>query len=157
MSERLDEMIRLLHLSASFRDPNPDRNHITGLDHALRCAGLASAAVHPEFPFTGLVHDLARPLNDVYHGEIVAEIVRDRVSAETYYLLRWHGLYQEHVNHDLGPVESKETDVPERLWPTVHQLSRRFAGAEEASFSPQYRGTPMPLDAAEALLEQYLS
>ena len=141
MSERAREVTRLLHLSADYRDPNPGRSHITGLDHALRCAALGD---DDEAAFLGLVHDLARPLNDVHHGEIMAWIVRDRVSDTGYHILRTHGQYQSAIIHG--------HDLPDHPW---QRDAARFAGHEARSFQaecPAISGAQ-----AEWMLEWWLS
>ena len=94
-------------------DGNEDRNHITGLEHALRVATLAYRHdPFSEMVFVGLVHDLARPLSDPFHGEVMAEIVRDMVSDVSYNVLRTHGLYQEAHIHgtELDTTTAWHTD-----------------------------------------------
>lgn len=68
-NERLTEVMKLLLHSATYRDQTPGREHITGFVHALRCAGFEGTT---EEKFVALVHDLARPLNDAYHGEVIS-------------------------------------------------------------------------------------
>jgi hypothetical protein len=109
---RAEELVRLLYLSESIIDGNEDRNHITGLEHSLRVATLArrwieGAHLDPHYAnrlenqvtFMGLVHDLARPLSDPFHGEVIAEIVRDMVDDDIYHVLRTHGEYQARFMH----------------------------------------------------------
>lgn len=97
---KADELIRLLHMSASYFDPNEDRNHISGLEHSIRVASLAKRhGARTEMVFAGLVHDVARPLSDIYHGEVIAEIVRDVVSDNAYMALRTHGDFQSAYIH----------------------------------------------------------
>lgn len=141
MTERPGEVIRLLDLSKDFYDINEGRNHITGLQHALRTAELLE---HREknnlwFPFMGLVHDLARPLNDIYHGEIMAEIVRDRVPGYVYHVLRTHGLYQEVIMHNLPtyPIHSEEVKKDCKPY-NLDKIAMMFAACEELSFKVDY-------------------
>lgn len=141
---RLAEVVRLLRLSARYVDPNPGRNHITGLTHALR-VGALGLRVSDELGFVGLVHDLARPLTDTHHGEAIAEIVRDRVSDHAYNLLRTHGEYQHALMHD--------TPVPYEPW-TGGAI--QLAAFEAASFAPGYARPELDVDQAHALLERWL-
>lgn len=143
---RAGEVIRLLALSAEYIDPNEGRSHITGLEHALRCACLMSRNSE-ELGFIGLVHDLARPLSDVFHGEVMAEIVRDRVSTDGYHVLRTHGEYQAALahKHDFPFVYRFEP------W---NRDAKVFAAAEVRSFR---RGCPsITFDAAELMLRHWL-
>lgn len=137
---RVDIMLGLLHASGGYRDGNPGRDHITGQEHALRCAALGEQ-VSGELGFIGLVHDLGRPLSEEWHGEVMAEIVRDRVSADAYHVLRTHGEFQTALNHGLPwPYE----DAP---W---YRTARRFVGIEVRSFANECR--EMALADAERLI-----
>ena len=141
---RLAEVVRLLRLAARYTDPNPGRGHISGLTHALR-VGALGLRVSDELGFVGLVHDLARPLTDVGHGEVVAEIVRDRVSDHAYHLLRTHGAYQAALLHD--------TPVPDEPWT---RGAVQLAAFETASFAPGYARPELDVHQAHALLERWL-
>jgi hypothetical protein len=145
-NERMLEMIRLLHHSARYIDQTDGRGAISGQQHALRCAGLgAEQGKHPDSAFIGLVHDLARPLNDVHHGEIIAEMVRDRVSEDTYQILRTHGAYQAAIVH--------KHSFPEEPW---SDAAKQLAGFELRSFSSTYTGPQMSIPQAIKLMDSYL-
>lgn len=141
---RLAEVVRLLRISARYVDPNPGRNHISGLTHALR-VGALGLRVSDELGLVGLVHDLARPLTDTHHGEAVAEIVRDRVSDHAYHLLRTHGAYQAALLHD--------TPIPDEPW--TH-AAVQLAAFEAASFAAGYARPELDVDQAHELLERWL-
>lgn len=116
-------------MSQTYRDPNEDRKHITGMDHALRVATLAERhGARMEMVFAGLVHDLARPLSDIFHGEVIAEITRDLVSQVTYDVLRTHGEYQAAYIHGYRPDE----DTP---W---HKDSKALCAWEIGSFNKEW-------------------
>ena len=123
---RADEILRLLHTAAHYVDPNPGRNHLTGLDHALRCAHLGQQAGH-DLAFIGLIHDLARPLTDAHHGQAIAEIARDRVTPDGYHILRTHGDFQTALNHG-QPMPHRDA--------TWQRTALRFMAIEERSFHP---------------------
>lgn len=132
---RADELIRLLDLSADYRDPNPGRQHITGLEHALRVATLASRTEDQQTTFCHLVHDLGRPLSDTHHGQVIAEIVRDRVSDENYMVLRTHGAFQAEAVHGNPAITNPYRGQP---WtPAAYRLAQR----ELASFLPWQQPT----------------
>lgn len=135
-AERARHLVTLLGMADDYTDPNPGRNHITGLDHACRMAGLCEQrqAHHPQLPFAALIHDLARPLNDVHHGEVIAEIVRDRVDPAIYEVLRTHGEYQDALMHG-------------RPWPEhpeIQKLAIMFAACEAMSFDPELTDDRLP-------------
>lgn len=140
---RIQEVMRLLMMSKDYVDPNPGRDHINGLEHALRCAGLG-ANQDQETSFIGLVHDLARPLSEVHHGEVMAEIVRDRISERGYNILRTHGEYQSAIMHGY--------DLPAHSW---QRDAMRFAGYEMRSFSP--KGVEISIEQAENMIKRWLS
>src|SRR6185503_1820396 len=66
-----------------------------------------------EMQFVALVHDLARPLSDIYHGEVMAEIVRDMVWHNRYKVLQRHGDYQANVmyGHELDRSVPWDSDA----------------------------------------------
>lgn len=147
-SARVAEVRRLLRLSAAYTDSTPGRGGISGQTHALRCAALAAQhARHPDAPFIALIHDLGRPLNDVHHGEVIAEIVRDRVTPLAYTVLRTHGAYQAAVVHGTAPPQLRFD---------IHRVALQLSGYEVRSFAAHYDGPEMSLADADALIEGYL-
>lgn len=57
-----------------------------------------------------LVHDIARPLSDIYHGEVIAEVVRDMVDEDIYNVLRTHGEYQSRLIHGFKGIPTFKDD-----------------------------------------------
>ena len=145
---RADELIRLLYMSAATSDGNPDRCHITNLEHNLRVATLAKRHVpdEDEIIFMALVHDFARPLNDVFHGEVIAEMVRDMVSPRVYHVLRTHGAYQSWKIH--GEPVDIDFAAPH------HALAMKLCGWEFGSFSKDWNLTTMSIDEAEEVIHK---
>jgi len=133
----------LLRESAAYRDPNQGRRHITGQLHALRVGGILHALHGDEAGLVGLVHDLARPLNDVHHGEVIAEIVRDRVSEAAYLTLRHHGEFQSAVIHGTPP-------------PSADALDIALCDAELLSFHQPYDAPTYELNDAIRVIERWL-
>lgn len=142
---RADELKRLLLMSAGTSDGNPDRSHITNLEHNLRVATLARrfSGGDTELTFMALIHDLARPLSDPYHGEVIAEIVRDMVSDITYNILRTHGQYQASVIHGT-PVDETTT------W---HKYAMWLCGWEITSFKHSWDIPTMTIDEAYDVID----
>jgi hypothetical protein len=139
ISERAGHLITMLGMADDYRDPCPGRGHITGLDHALRLALMMEQRTDdPQLHLAAIVHDLARPLNDVHHGEIVAEIVRDRVHPAVYHLLRTHGTYQDAVVHG-RPYPKQPADVLTACEPhNLQRLALMFAACEAMTFDPAW-------------------
>lgn len=147
-NERLTEVKRLLCKSENYVDQTPGRDGITGLQHALRTAGLGrDYGFHEDSAFIGLIHDLARPLNDVHHGEVMAEMVRDRASDDAYHILRTHGEFQSAVVH--------KTPWPHQDAPWF-KIAKQLAAFELRSFDTDYDGPVMAITEALELLEEYL-
>lgn len=142
---RAGELVRLLYMSADYVDGNEDRNHISGLEHALRVAWLARRHTgDKEVTFAGLVHDLARPLSDPFHGEVIAEMVRDLVNHNVYKLLQTHGDYQSNYIHGTFVDESTP-------W---HEMSKAFCAWEIGSFTKNWLGPEMSIDFGVSLINQ---
>lgn len=142
---KANELIRLLLMSADYYDPNEDRLHISGLEHSIRVASLAKRHGAPEeMQFAGLVHDIARPLSDIYHGEVIAEIVRDVVSEDTYWILRTHGEFQDAYIHH------KPIPHLEKRWSSG---SIRLCAWEVGSFTKNWMTTKIDLFEATSLIQ----
>jgi predicted HD phosphohydrolase len=135
----LDELVRLLtHPEyALWRDPNPERSRVPAIGHALQCATRAERAGQgPHHVVMALVHDAARPLNEVWHGEVIAEIMRDRIDPDCYEALRHHGAFQADI---IRGTDVTERWREERWYPTA----RALAGWDAASFDPRYETPPL--------------
>lgn len=148
-NERLEEINRLLLHSAKYRDQTEGRTAISGLTHALRCASVCKAmGFDEELQFIALVHDLARPLNDVHHGEIMAEMVRDRVSNEAYEVLKTHGQFQASIVHN--------TAAPTLSSIKAQGMAEFIAWSELQSFNEEFEYPVMKLMEAKDLLVKFL-
>lgn len=137
-------LLELLTESATYRDGTPGRGHITGLTHALRVGGYC-ADYSDELGFAGLVHDLARPLSEEWHGETMAEIIRERVTPETYIAVAQHGAYQTSAIHG--------TPLPAGVART--EPARVLAHAEELSFQQPYPGRRLSIREAHDLIGRW--
>jgi predicted HD phosphohydrolase len=144
----LDVALHLLSLESDWRDPNPERRGVTARDHALQTASRAFRAnASDEEVVCALLHDAARPLSDVYHGEVVAYILRGHVSEDTFNALYHHGTFQADLIHGT----KKAQEFRGESW---YPLARRLAGWDGQSFDPAYR--VIPLSVFMPLLERTL-
>lgn len=136
MTARAEALVALLRMDPSWRDPNEARSHVSPMQHALQCATKAfnhNAKDH-EMVTAALLHDAARPLSDVRHGQVIAEALRDRVRRPVYEALYDHGVYQEALLHE-----------DRRLNPAIegHRESLLLASWDAASFDPDYVTDPL--------------
>lgn len=156
MTNTAFELTRLLYMAAGEVDGNEERSHITGLEHSLRVATLAkkdyalrksinSPRAHEENIIMALVHDLAKPLSEEYHGEVIAEIVRHRVCRICYNVLRTHGQYQD------AYFKKSIADKSVSWALEAYDLQ----AWEIESFSPTWNIQTMTLDEALNLIENY--
>src|SRR3954468_17099567 len=145
----LDSVASLLGTEPTWRDPNPERSHVTAIEHALQAATRAQHAQAPDVEVVmALVHDAARPIAEVYHGEVIAFIVRDRVPYDVFMALFHHGVFQADLIH--GTYKSD-------LWRNFewYATARRLAQWDWASFDASYDS--LPLAHFRPVLERVLS
>jgi predicted HD phosphohydrolase len=129
------ELVRLLTEPeyADWRDPNDGRNRVTALDHARQAATRAERAGAGDDEIAmALVHDAARPLSDVFHGAVIAEIMRDHLRADCYHALVHHGTFQGDIVH----LTTRAERWREEFW---YPTAKRLATWDAASFDPRYR------------------
>jgi predicted HD phosphohydrolase len=128
MTDRVSAVLTLLSMDGDWRDPNPERSKVTAIQHALQCATRARRhdPADVEMVCAALLHDAARPLSDVHHGEVVAWLLKDRVRWAVFDALYRHGEFQSAMLHrrplPLGPPEA------------LH-----LAAWDYASFDPNFR------------------
>lgn len=128
----------LLIDSGTWADSNTDRSHVTGLGHALRVATLAEqAGADPEAVTVALLHDAAKPLSSAHHGEVIAEILRDRVHWCWCAALRFHGLFQADLIHGT----TRTVEFADEPW---FGHASTLAGWDAAGFDPDMG--PYPLE-----------
>lgn len=133
---RVDHLLALLHMDPDWRDPNPGRDQVTAMQHALQCATRAERHDRSDAQMivAALLHDAARPLSDVRHGEVIAEALADRVRLHVTQALRHHGAYQSAWIHG-GP-----TGFEDEPW---HPVAVRLAAWDSASFDPRFPTYPL--------------
>lgn len=145
----LDSVASLLGTEPAWRDPNPERSHVTAIEHALQAATRAERAGAPDAEVVmALIHDAARPIAEVYHGEVIAYVTRDRVPYDVFQALFHHGEFQSDLLH--GTYKTYVWRGFE--WYTTAQ---RLATWDAASFDPSYDS--LPLAHFRPVLERVLS
>jgi predicted HD phosphohydrolase len=149
MSVEMRYLLMLLNEGRDHRDPNPGRNLVTDLDHALQAAALAELDGAPvEHVVMALVHDGARPVYDQNHAAIMAEIMRDRLPPDCVEAIRHHSEFQFDMLHGTRGT------VRWALEPWF-ELGRKLAEWDGAAYDPDFRAPP--LSHFEPMLETVLS
>lgn len=98
--------------------------------HALRCATEAQlAGATPELITAALVHDLAKPLDVVRHGELIANACRGLLPPVLLSVLMMHGDYVAVLNHG-DTLDHNPDDLP------LVELCKRFAHWDHAALQP---------------------
>jgi hypothetical protein len=115
---RMEDLLSLFELDSKWRDPNPERSHVTAKEHALLCAtkALRHDPNDHEMITAALLHDAARPLTDVYHGEAIAWILKDRVRPEVFTALLHHGELQDALLKGTALVSMSTMGLPKEAW-----------------------------------------
>jgi predicted HD phosphohydrolase len=127
------ELVHLLLDYGDWVDPNPSRSKVDALTHATQAATRAERANYDDqFTLACLVHDAARPLSDVHHGEVIAEIMRSKVDRKIYWALRAHGMFQADLIHGQKQAWMLYGDMD---W---YQTAYGLAGIDAVSFDPDY-------------------
>jgi predicted HD phosphohydrolase len=129
---RADERAALVRLLVTGHD-EPGGYGVGQIEHARQ---VASRAVRddadPDLIVAALLHDAAKPLTLVRHGEAMAEMLAGHVGPVAVEVVRRHGAYMADIVH--GTRDADRWDEEE--W---HEQARRFARWDAASFDPSYR------------------
>ncbi len=89
---------------------------INQYEHALQCAALAAqAGARDEMVVAALLHDIGKPLSMTNHPAVAAEMLKSRVSEDTYWVLKTHGAIQAAMNWGQG-LEMLERAYGGRNW-----------------------------------------
>lgn len=131
------ELLRLLVDHADWRDPNPERHRVTALQHATQAATRAErAGADDEAVIAALVHDAARPLSDIRHGEIIALVMTGKLRNDLCSALWHHGLFQSDLIHGTRTAEAFAGSP----W---YADGQRLAVWDSRSFDPAYQSEPL--------------
>jgi predicted HD phosphohydrolase len=129
-------LVQLMVSHAGWIDPNEDRGRVNAIQHASQAATRAlRAGASDDEIVMALVHDAARPLSDVYHGEVVAEIMRDKLPDDLCEALRHHGDFQADLIHGSDTATRWQNES----W---YRAARRLASWDSQSFDPDYDAFP---------------
>lgn len=121
---------------AQWRDPNPDRAKVTALEHATQAATRAERGGYPpNMVLACLLHDAARPLSAMWHGQVMAQILTGVVRPGLVDAIRHHGDFQFDLLFGTTRTHQWLTE------PWYHD-ARDLAAIDAASFDPLYPALP---------------
>lgn len=116
---------------------------VNGYQHQLQSATRAyRAGESNETVVVALLHDVGEAVFAANHGEIVAAMLRPFVSPESYFVLKYHDLFQGyHFAHHFG----LDRNARERLKDSPHyQACVQFTDAyDQSAFDPSYNSLPL--------------
>ena len=116
---------------------------ITRLEHALQTATRAHRdGADEEMVVAALLHDIGDHLAPYNHGELAASILKPYVSERTYWILKYHGVFQGYYFfHHL----SMDRNARDRFKGHPHyQACAAFcADWDQSSFDPEYESEPL--------------
>ncbi len=137
MKSAAEWLLAMLWDEDGWRDPNPGRDRVTGLQHALQAATRAEAeGADRDAVVVALLHDAGRPLNDEFHGHVIADIMLGRLPWEWTSALRHHGAFQADLLHGTKVAQGFNG----MSW---FDNAERLARWDAASFSPDYPHEPL--------------
>jgi hypothetical protein len=112
-------MLQLLHQAKFIQHEDQE---VSQYEHALLTATYAVEAQAPEdIVLTALLHDLSKPANEIFHGQVMAWMLHGKVSTDAITICHWHG-------HFAKALERHEPALapgafPERLLPLAAQFA----------------------------------
>lgn len=111
--------------------------------HALQSATRALRdGAEEEMVVAALLHDIGDALAPYSHGEFAAAIIRPFVSERTYWIVRYHGLFQAYYYaHHTGGDRNARDRFREHPW---YQACVDFcADWDQCAFDPAYDALPL--------------
>lgn len=143
-------LAHLRGLEGSFGGYQVDR-----LEHSLQCASRAHRdGASEELVVVALLHDIGDMLAPLNHSEMAAAILRPYVSEESYWIAKWHGLFQSfyYAHHLGGDRNARERFRGHQYFDATVRFCEKW---DQPAFDPQY--DTMPLDAFEPMVRMVFS
>ena len=148
VADRVLEHLRGLEMS--FGGYQVDR-----LEHSLQCASRAHRdGAGEELVVVALLHDIGDMLAPLNHSEMAAAILRPYVSEESYWIAKWHGLFQAYyyAHHLGGDRNARERFRGHQYFDATIKFCDQW---DQPAFDPQY--DTMPLDTFEPMVRKVFS
>ena len=131
VADRVLEHLR--GLEKSFGGYQVDR-----LEHSLQCASRAHRdGASGDMVVVALLHDIGDMLAPLNHSEMAAAILRPYVSEESYWIAKWHGLFQTYyyAHHLGGDRNARERFRDHPFFDATVQFCDEW---DQPSFDPHY-------------------
>jgi len=116
---------------------------ISRLEHSLQSATRAHrAGESEEMVVAALLHDIGDELAPASHSELAAAILRPYVSAKTYWIIKYHGLFQlYYYAHHCGGDRNARDRFKDHQW---YQDAINFCeNYDQNCFDPDYDTLPL--------------
>ena len=125
------------------------------LEHSLQCATRAHRdGASEELVVVAVLHDIGDMLAPLNHSEMAAAILRPYVSEESYWIAKWHGLFQTYYYaHHLGGDRNAREQF--RGHPFFDATVKFCDEWDQQAFDPQYN--TMPLKTFEPIVRSVFS
>lgn len=121
----------------------PTGYRVTRLAHSLQAATRAERAGEDEETIVvALLHDIGDVLAPANHSEVAAAVLRPYVSEKNYWVVKYHGLFQEkYYAHHYG----RDPDARDRYkdHPYYEDTVRFCSDYDQVSFDPGYPTEPL--------------
>jgi predicted HD phosphohydrolase len=163
-----DDWRKIAAASAPFNRELPDRvlSHLTllqgdcggfavdRLEHSLQSATLAHRdGMDEEYVVCALLHDMGDILASANHAELGATVLRPFVSAENWWMLHHHGIFQGYYFfHHLGLDRNMREQF--RGHPCFEKTAQFCHRHDQNAFDPDYDA--MPLEAFAPMLHRVM-
>ena len=116
---------------------------VNGYEHSLQTATLAHRDGEPEEDVVvALLHDVGEAVFAANHGEIVAAMLRPYVSERTYFVLKYHDLFQGHHYSHHFDLDRNARDAL-KVSPHYTACKRFTDKYDQAAFDPHYDWLPL--------------
>ena len=148
VADRVLEHLR--GLEQSFGGYQVDR-----LEHCLQCASRAHRdGASEELVVVALLHDIGDMLAPLNHSEMAAAVLRPYVSEESYWIAKWHGLFQTYyyAHHMGGDRNARERFQGHPFFDATVKFCEEW---DQPSFDPQY--DTIPLETFEPMVRRVFS
>jgi predicted HD phosphohydrolase len=135
MPDRVLEMLRALEdITVGFA--------VNQLVHSLQTATRAEeAGASTEVVVASLCHDIGKTISVMNHPRVAAEILRQYVSDDTYYMILAHQDFQGHYYEVIGQDPNAREKYVGEPW---FDLAEQFADDwDQTSFDPDYPTKPL--------------
>ena len=116
---------------------------VTRLEHALQCATRAwRDGADEEMTVAALLHDIGDHLSTANHGEMAAAVLRPFVSDRTYWILKYHGVFQGYYffHHLGGDRHARDRYKDSEHYQACVDFCEKW---DQCSFDPEYDWLPL--------------